>query len=195
MAVVSLDKDNSDTNLNLINIIPNMDINDENNLENDKIVIKKAEIVKQTIFSLPEKYKRVMVMRELENRPYLEIAELCTKEFPISLKKDKIEMPNPSEFLDLTIENKGTDYCYVNFQYNESESLQMEIKPGRTFKFNKSDIENITKVEIDSNSDINGIYRTYTNLSTIKSQISKGRDLIQTIVKKKFKDLEENGLN
>ena len=66
--------------------------------------------------------------------------------------------------------------------------------PGKHTKFNKSDIDNILKVEIESKDIIEGLYRTTTNLSTIKSQISKGRQLIQSMVKKKFKELEENGI-
>ena len=193
MSVFSLDKDNSD-NLNLINIIPNSDVHDKHEFETDHMVIKKAEIVKDAILKLPEKYKKVMLMREIENRPYLEIAEMCTKDYPIFMKKNKLEMPDPVEFLDLVIENKGNDYCYINFSYNDNEQLQMVVKPGKLFKFNKSDIENISKVEIESTDIIEGLYRTTTNLSTIKSQISKGRQLIQSMVKKKFKELEENGI-
>ena len=193
MAVFSLDRENSD-NLNLINIIPNSDVHDKHQFETDHLIVKKAEIVRDAIFNLPEKYKKVMLMREIENRPYLEIAEMCTKEYPISMDRNKMEMPDPDEFLDLTLENKGKDTCYVNFVYNEDEQLQMVVKPGRTFKFNRSDIENISKVEIQSNDLVSGIYRTSTNLSTIKSQISKGRQLIQLMVKKKFKELEDNGL-
>ena len=40
-----------------------------------------------------------------------------------------------------------------------------------------------------------GTYKTTTNLSTIKSQISKGRQLIQSMVKKKFKHLDEHGIH
>lgn len=331
MVVFSLDKDNND-NLNLINIIPNSDINDRHKFESDHILVKKAEIVKDAIFQLPEKYKRVMVMREIENRSYLEISELCTKEYPILLEKNKIEMPDPVDFLDLKIENKGNDYCYIDIEYNKNKKLQVKIEPNEIFIFNKNDIDkinqkkpqeinkNITKVDvyfiicllqdngisfndmtkilsennlnkyiinysanirrcslpeypsypsdikkfvyddtnnsytplkdyldknkeniishinilinenlsndlndklinilkklnnisngendeddenifqsikIDTSSTINGVYRTKTNLSTIKSQISKGRQLIQSMVKKKFKELDDNGL-
>lgn len=335
MTVFSLDKDNND-NLNLINIIPNSDINDRHKFEMDHILVKKAEIVKDAIFQLPEKYKRVMVMREIENKSYLQISELCTKEYPISLEKDNIEMPDPIDFLDLKIENNGNDYCYIDIEYNKNKKLQLKIKPKEIFILNKNDIDkinnekhlqnsdkNITKVDvyfilcmfndngmtfndmtkilldnnlnkylinysanirrcslpeyssypsdvkkfmydevsgfytplkdyldnnkeniinhinillndnlsndlsdklinilkkinnslyskddelneedenifksikIDTSSSINGLYRTKTNLSTIKSQISKGRQLIQTMVKKKFKELDDNGL-
>lgn len=195
MSVVSLDKDYNDNNLNLINIIPNLDTDDSYNIEMDKSIIKKAEIVRDTIFNLPDKYKKVMIMREIENRPYLEIAEMCTKEMVINInKKDKIDLPNASEFLDIKIKNNGTEYCYVNFEYNDTDCLQMEVKPGKTFIFNKNELKNIKNVQIDNNSQIDCLYRTYTNLSTIKSQISKGRSLIQSMVKRKFKYIDDNGI-
>lgn len=327
MIVFSLDKDNND-NLNLINIIPNSDVNDKHKFETDHILVKKAEIVKNAIFELPEKYKRVMVMREIENRSYLEISELCTKEYPILLEKNKIEMPDPNDFLDLKIQNNGNEYCYVDIEYNKNKKLQLKIEPNKILFINKNDIDKIdnkqiqyiknisnvdiyfvicllhdngitfndiskillennlnnyiinnsinirrcslpeyssypdnikkfiyddinkiyiplidylnnnknniidhinillsenisielknklvsilTKlndsdnteknenilqsIKIDATSKVNGVYRTKTNLSTIKSQISKGRQLIQSMVKKKFKELDDNGL-
>lgn len=194
MAVVSLDKDNSDTNLNLINIIPNTDTNDDYNIEQDKVILKKAEIVKDIILKLPDKYKKVMVLRELENRPYLEISELCTKDINIDMDKGQMDMPNPREFLDISLENKGDDYCFINFKYNENDELQMKIDPGKSFKFDKSEINNINSIQLDNKSKVVGLYRTYTNLSTIKSQISKGRSIIQNMTKNKFKYLDDNGI-
>lgn len=343
MSVFSLDKENND-NLNLMNIIPQTE--DDMDIEGELILDKKVDLVKESILNLPEKYKKVMILRELENKPYLEIAELCTKDYPVSVNKNKVRMPEPNDFLDLTIENKGKDCCYVNFEYDEDKKLQMKVLPGQTFKFNKHDIYKLNEVktdnivdnknqhissqdvyyiisllykdgisfndmteilnnnnlkeyevykanirrsalpeasscpskikkflfdekqgvytplkqycddnkecivntinlllecqltddlknslikllnrfdgnnnvevcnisfnedddteikknifasiEIDAKDTINGIYRTTTNLSTIKSQISKGRQLIQTMVKKKFKYLEENGID
>jgi len=194
MMVFSLDKEYSD-NLNLKNIVPHSNIEDKNDTDHDALIIKKAELVRDAIMSLPEKYKRVMYMRELENRPYLEIAELCTKDYNIDMKTDKKEMPSPTDFLDIVIENNGEKDCYINFTYDDTEQIQMEVKPGERFKFDKNIIENINKVEVISNDKISGTYRTTTNLSTIKSQISKGRQLISAIVKKKFKYFEENGLD
>lgn len=193
MTTFSLDKEYSD-NLNLKNIVPNPETHDENESDYDALVIKKAEIVRDAIMSLPEKYKRVMYMRELENRPYLEIAELCTKDYPIELDNKKVEMPSPKDFLDIFIENKGEEDCFINFTYDDDNQIQMEVKPGEKFTFDKNIIDNISKVEVISNDKIEGLYRTTTNLSTIKSQISKGRQLISSIVKKKFKYFEENGV-
>lgn len=194
MMMTSIDNNINDENPNRGEILLHDSIDDKTDIEIDNVVIKKAEIVKETIFNLPDKYKKVMIMRELENRPYLEIAELCTKEYPILLKGEKTEMPYPEEFLDIFLENKGKIDCYVNFHYNEKEILQMEIKPGKFFKFDKSYIENVSKVEIEANDYLEGIYRASTNLSTIKSQISKGRELIRNIIKKKFYEVDNHDI-
>jgi RNA polymerase sigma-70 factor (ECF subfamily) len=143
MFVFSLDKENSD-NLNLMNVLPQ--IEDTHNFEGEIILDKKADLVKESIFNLPNKYKKVMIMRELENKPYLEIAELCTKDYTVSLNKNKVKMPDPSEFLDLFIENKGKDNCYINFEYNEDKKVQMKVLPGQTFKIDKHNVQNIEKI-------------------------------------------------
>lgn len=107
----SLDKEMAE-NFNLSNLIPYDDgkkIVDEYN-----VFVKKANVIKDTIYSLPEKdskYKTVLIMREIEGMAYKEISE------------------------ELNI-----------------------------------------------------------NLSTIKSQIKKGRTIIKRKVFKKFKDIDVNGL-
>lgn len=189
----SLDNEN-DNNLSLINIIPHN--NDQRDIEDELILNKKVDLVKESIFNLPEKYKRVMIMRELENKPYLEIAELCTKDYPLSIKNGKKSLPSAIDFLDIFVNNKGKEECMITFTYdNKKEPMKIKVDPGSTFKIDKTEVNGLSKLEIEAKDTIDGIYRTTTNLSTIKSQISKGRQLIQTMVKKKFKSLDENGLH
>lgn len=196
MMVVSLDKENSD-NLNLINIIPHK--SDSIDIENELILNEKVNIVKDTIFELPDKYKKVMILRELENKPYLEIAELCTKDYPIFINdKDNINFQNAKDFLDIHVDNKGDNPCFVTFTYKNGkniEQIQLEVKPGEELKIDKEEINGVTKVNLDTDGEVIGMYRATTNLSTIKSQISKGRQLIQSLVNKKFKYIEDNGLD
>ena len=197
MSVVSLDKENSE-NLNLINIIPNGQFEEINIMEQDSILVKKAEIVKDAIFSLPEKYKKVMVLRELENRPYIDIAEICVKEIEMFLDGEEKILPAVVDFLDLVVENKSNIESYVNVTYidNVEKTIQFEIKPYKSFKISRDDnIENIINIEIESYGMTYVVYKTTTNLSTIKSQISKGRQLIQSMVSKKFKILEDQGID
>lgn len=194
MFVLSLDKTNNE-NLNLINIIPIK--NGDLNAEKDMVTDKKSKLVKESIFDLPEKYKRVMIMRELENKPYLKIAELCTKDYKISLNNEKKELPGATEFLDLFLDNRGKEECHITFTYKDVDidPLKIKIEPGTSFKIDNQSVNNINKLEINAVDQVNGIYRTTTNLSTIKSQISKGRQLIQNMVKKKFKYLEDHGID
>jgi RNA polymerase sigma-70 factor (ECF subfamily) len=106
----SLDKEMAE-NFKLSNLIPYDDgkrIRDEYN-----IFVKKANMIRETIYNLPEKdskYKRVLIMREIEGMAYKEISE------------------------ELNI-----------------------------------------------------------NLSTIKSQIKKGRNIIKKKVMKKFQEIDHNG--
>lgn len=107
----SLDKEMAE-NFNLSNIIPFDD--GKKNIEEYNIFVRKARLVKETIYNLPEKdskYRQVLIMREIEGMAYKEI----------------------------------------------SEELQI-------------------------------------NLSTIKSQIKKGRNIIKKKVQKKFQDIDYNGI-
>ena len=106
----SLDKEMAE-NFNLSNIIPYDD--GKNHIEEYNVFVKKANFIKETIYNLPEKdckYKKVLIMREIEGMAYKEISE------------------------ELNI-----------------------------------------------------------NLSTIKSQIKKGRNIIKKRVQKKFQEIDHNG--
>lgn len=106
----SLDKEMAE-NFKLSNLIPYDD--GKRNVEEYNIFVKKANVIKETIYNLPEKdskYKKVLIMREIEGMAYKEISE------------------------ELNI-----------------------------------------------------------NLSTIKSQIKKGRNIIKKKVMKKFQEIDHNG--
>ena len=108
----SLDKEMAE-NFNLSNLIPYDD--GKRNNEEYNVFVKKANLIKETIYNLPEKdskYKTVLIMRELEGMAYKEISD------------------------ELNI-----------------------------------------------------------NLSTIKSQIKKGRNIIKKKVLKKFQDIDHNGVD
>lgn len=75
MATVSFDKTNKD-DLNLLNIFSDKTDNTEE-LRNS-MYVKKAEILKEVIYNLPdkyEKYKTVLIMREIEEMQYKDISE------------------------------------------------------------------------------------------------------------------------
>ena len=108
----SLDKEMVE-NFHLSNIIPYDD--EKKGIDEYNIFVKKASIIKETIYNLPEKdskYRKVLIMREIEGMAYKEISE------------------------ELNI-----------------------------------------------------------NLSTIKSQIKKGRNIVKKKVLKKFQDLDHNGID
>lgn len=71
----SLDKEFVDS-VHLSNLIPYDD--GKKSLEEYKVFIKKAAIIKDAIYNLPEKdskYKKVLIMREIEGLAYKEISE------------------------------------------------------------------------------------------------------------------------
>lgn len=195
--LISMDKHNDD-NLNLGGIISNSLVHDETKIEREMILSRKVEIIKEAINRLPEKYKQVMILREIENKAYLDIAELCKKEISINISNDIIYLNDVTEFYSLTLENKSDEINYVNIKYkdnNEKEqTIQYEIKPYMVLNLNSEDICDISEIEIVSFGTMKGTYETTTNLSTIKSQISKGRQLIQSMVKNKFKQIDEHGI-
>ena len=73
LSVVSFDNTKKD-DMNMLNILTDKD----NDTDNHKIVERKANIIKDAIYNLPnkyEKYKKVLIMRELDNMQYQEISD------------------------------------------------------------------------------------------------------------------------
>jgi RNA polymerase sigma-70 factor (ECF subfamily) len=75
LSTISFDKSTKD-DLNLLNVFYDKSDNSEE-LKNE-LYIKKAEILKDTIYNLPEKYEKyrtVLIMREIEEMQYKDISE------------------------------------------------------------------------------------------------------------------------
>ena len=71
----SLDKEIAEK-FHLSNLIPYDD--GKRNIDEYNIFVKKANLIKEVIYGLPEKdikYKRVLIMREIEGMAYKEISE------------------------------------------------------------------------------------------------------------------------
>jgi hypothetical protein len=157
---------------------------------------RKVELVKEAIEKLPNKYKHVMMLREIEGKAYLEIADICTKTYKINVNDKCIKLQDPTEFLELELtsisENNVVTFKYI--ENNIENIISFDIKQNESLKFDRDLVSNVIDIEILLFGEISGVYKTTTNLSTIKSQISKGRQLIQSMVYDKFKNIDEHGL-
>lgn len=161
---------------------------------------KKCEIVYAVIHGLQDKYKKVMVMRELEHMTYKEIADTIRKDIDIKINKEVIQLENPEDFYSLSLENTGNEDLIINFSNENGDNYVQKIPSKDSVIINRDDIDWERSMNdyfsIDSTfTKAIGTYTTTTNLSTIKSQIKKGRDLIKTKVKKRFRLINENGVN
>jgi RNA polymerase sigma factor (sigma-70 family) len=193
---VSLERDSDDVP-NIINTIKSED--DEEKLQVEKENNKKCEIVYDVINNLQDKYKKVMVMREVERKSYKDIADSIKKEKKINVSNEKINLENPEDFYKLDVTNHGKEDLILNFFSENGKEYSKRVKFGNTI-IHRDEINwerNINnKLVIDStltNAVI--VYTTTTNLSTIKSQIKKGRELIMKKVKKKFDLINEHGID
>jgi len=161
---------------------------------------RKCEIVYDVIENLPDKYKKVMVMRELNHMAYKDIADSIKKEIRLDLNEDTAMLENPEDFFSLDLENIGSGDIKINFVSEDGESkYERVILPQDNVTITRDDIEwergtNDSFVVDSTLTTTQGLYITTTNLSTIKSQIKKGRELIQKKVKKKFDNINENGV-
>jgi RNA polymerase sigma factor (sigma-70 family) len=160
----------------------------------------KCEIIKDVIDTLPEKYKRVMEMRELDKKPYKEIAENIKKEQDIDIIND-IKSFLTNDFHSFEIINYGTGDVRIDFvpKKDQERKYNMVLLPNEKRIINKMDIEwedfRENKIDVNSyNSRVKIKYIQTTNLSTIKSQIKKGRYLIKKKVKKDFDIIDKNGI-
>jgi hypothetical protein len=76
------------------------------------------------------KYKNVIVLRELQNKAYIDIANLCIKDYEINLGNESITLDSSIDFLDLNLRNSSEQTSYVNITYlnNENkETIQLNI--------------------------------------------------------------------
>lgn len=152
----------------------------------------KCEIIRSVIYSLPDKYKKVMIMRELDKKPYKEIAETITKEYDINLKCGNYLINKDEYFHSAVVTNQGESEVKINFN-SDGDGYTMILLPNEKKEIVKNELNN--KIEIISeNTDTNIKVTESTNLSTIKSQIKKGRLLIRKKVKKDFESIDKNGI-
>lgn len=160
---------------------------------------KKCEIVYDVITGLQDKYKKVMVMRELNNMAYRDIAEAIKKDTKININGGRMKLDNPEDFYTLELNNIGNGELKVDFSSENGDVFTKIISSKDSLNITRNDIywnRNMTDLfYIDSTlTKTTGVYTTTTNLSTIKSQIKKGRELIKKKVKKRFDMINENGV-
>lgn len=105
MRTVSMDKPIDDENLKLSDFIKQYDSSDDD--YQDMINHKKAEMVKDAIDKLPEKYRTVLEMRELDGMAYKEISE--TLNINLSTIKSQI-----SKGRQLVIKKVQSKFNYIN---------------------------------------------------------------------------------
>ena len=188
---ISIDSEIDDTP-GMINIIQYDTGEKENEFHEENE--RKCEIIKETIKTLPEKYKRVMIMREVQKMHYKDIADSIRKEIKIILDKGKdVNLPTPEDFYSLFVDNVGDGEIKLHFKSKKKEFLRV-LRPGENTTIVREEIEwerlpeDEFRVISDKNNPSNGhmVYVTTTNLSTIKSQIKKGRSLVKKKVKRKF---------
>ena len=189
---VSLDVEVQDTP-GFINIIKQDDgeIEKQEHEEN----VRKCEAIYDIIKTLPEKYKKVMVMREIQNMRYKDIAETVRKEIKTVVKNKVHQLQTPEDFFSLDLENTGTGEIKILFT-NGDKSYSRVVRPHHSFFIVREELDwdrsskDIFEV-LSNDSECSLSYVTTTNLSTIKSQIKKGRSLIRKKVRPKFKNLEK----
>lgn len=196
--LISIDQEISE-NMTLSDFLKHNDTTDIDELNEENKV--KCKIIKNVIESLPEKYKKVMEMRELNKKSYKEIAENIKKEQDVNITNDcKSFLTN--DFYSFDITNYGDYDVKIEFVPKEEEverKYNMVLLPRERKIIQKNDIEwgDFRENKIDINSSKSNVkikYTQTTNLSTIKSQIKKGRYLIKRKVKKDFDLIDKNGI-
>jgi RNA polymerase sigma-70 factor (ECF subfamily) len=165
---------------------------EDHKIENEEhdIVQIKSDLIKKTIYSLPDKYKKVMIMREIERKPYKEISDSIVREYNVTVTDDTYFIDN-RYFKYATITNTNTSDVKINI--NNKYGYSITLKPKEEKTIIKED-NNLDKIKIETNDNVKIQIVETTNLSTIKSQIKKGRFLIRKKVKKDFQNIDKNGI-
>jgi len=187
--LISIDKELSE-NLTLNTFLKHEDDDEEKIFHAENKA--KCDLIKDVIYSLPDKYKKVMIMRELDKKTYKDIAKSITKEYNVDISDSSYFIDNNEYFHSATISNKGYSDIKINLN-NDNDGYTIIVSPNEKKTIQKDDnINNIEIVSNDTSADIT--IKKSTNLSTIKSQIKKGRFLIRKKVKRKFDIIEKNGV-
>ena len=146
------------------------------NENNDEMVYflnnKKAEIIKNCIDKLKQPYREVILMREIKEMQYKDIAVELGNEIKFNIKIDKIFTVNlPTEISEC--------YSLTDLQGNNVDYTLTKLK------------EFYIKITINQPGEF--IFHGWEpkNLSTIKSQIKAGRQKLIDSSKKEFSMLEE----
>jgi RNA polymerase sigma-70 factor (ECF subfamily) len=108
----SLDKEMA-INFNLSNVVPYED--SRKDVEEYNIFVKKANYIKETIYNLPEKdskYKKVLIMREIEGMAYKEISD----ELNINLSTIKSQIKKGRTIIKKKVLKKFQDIDYNDIE-------------------------------------------------------------------------------
>jgi len=194
---ISIERDTEEAP-SILNILPSDD--GANFLEQEDENRKKCEIVYEVINNLPDKYKKVMVMRELNHMAYKDIADTIKKEVKVNLSNSLTTLENPEDFYSLELTNTGDGDLTIVYETESGEIVyEYTILSNESVNITRDNIEcerslNDTFTVNSDKTKCNGMYVTTTNLSTIKSQIKKGREIISKKVKKKFELINQQGV-
>jgi len=183
--LTSIDEEISE-NLTLSTFLQHHDNDEEKILHEENKA--KCDIIKDVIDSLPEKYKKVMELRELKEKPYKEIADIITREYETTITTDEYFSTNDL-FQSATITNYGSSNVIINY---EEGGYSITLPPNEKKIIDKEEADK--KIKLSEVSNINIKVIESTNLSTIKSQIKKGRHLIRKKVKRSFELIDKNGI-
>lgn len=177
-------------------------------LEEEAVINAKAMVARDAIHGLPEKYRDVLVMRELEGKAYLDIAKLSVKDEPIAVDGGTRTIEGLSDFLSLELEGSdadatvkvmaappdGMEFVLTSGEVHGDEAFYAD-RYGEAFGPVRAGAAKITRVLVESRGgSLNGVCRRTTNLSTIKSQISKGRQLVIRKVERSFREIDEKDI-
>jgi RNA polymerase sigma-70 factor (ECF subfamily) len=181
---VSIDKEISN-NLTLNTFLKHEDNSEEDEIQKENKI--KSDIIKDVIYSLPDKYKKVMIMRELDRKPYKDIAKEITKEYNFIIDST-YDLKINEYFHSVTISNLGDNDIEINYINNN-----IIIEPNENKIIESNNINDIINIKPNKSKTNIKIIES-TNLSTIKSQIKKGRFLIRKKVKRKFDLINKHGI-
>tara|TARA_R110000772_G_scaffold20466_5_gene57024 strand:+ start:167016 stop:167963 length:948 start_codon:yes stop_codon:yes gene_type:complete len=172
--------------------------------EQDNLNIKKGNIIKDKIEYLKNPYKKVIELREINNKSYREITIILKKENTLSINNSFFDIKKQT--------NKETGEIEVISPYDGNVLSLVDPEKKRKnelIKFysitditdNSGNSVDFTIVEKDGNELISKIIlpkgdynikgEVPFNMSTLKSQIRNGRIILQNMVKSEFEKLDK----
>lgn len=186
---VSVDKFVDEEGTTIKDFLNDSSLEDEERKELEELNTEKVNLLLDKIENLKEPYRRVIKLRQLEEKSYRDITIILKEEAEFIIDKTYFDDDNTVELIDPELIGRKSGllmkFCEISYiEDNDGNHVDFEI-------LDRDKDNLITSIKLPKVSEYFISGQIPYNISTIKSQIRNGRKLLQDLVQKDFLQLNE----